>query len=465
LTGPVVLGIVSAAVAAVFLLLAGRALARRRLLDAVPTSKVAGVFLGLTEVKGEAETPRPLTSFLAEVACVYFRYSVEEQWERTETETYTDSDGHTRTRTRTVSGWTTVASGGKTPPFFLRDDTGAIRIVPDRGDVEAATVFSRTCHRGDPLYYGRGPAGSISNSTHRRSFTEHALPIGASLYVLGTARLRKDGITPEIGWSRDDRTLLISIRPEEKIARGLGWIFGILFFVGALFAAMAGAAFARTGLEQGFVDFLRLHGDRILGAVAIYAGAIAVWFLVLVHNGLVYLRHRVANAWSQVEIQLQRRFDLIPRLAEVVRGYAAHERDLFERIARLRAPADSARAEPRAAARKLPSRAAARETQAAAEDQTRALRGLLGIVEGYPALRADEQFRALMRRLSKTEDRIALARAFFNESATVYNRRIESFPDLLVARLVGCRRRPLLGFGDAREVTKVALRRSKSEKA
>ncbi|NDE99952.1 MAG: hypothetical protein EB034_17015, partial [Verrucomicrobia bacterium] len=106
-------------------LLAGlRAGRRRRLVENLPTSKTTGVFIGLVELKGTAEVDAPLTSFLAECRCTHYQWSVEEQWERSVTETYTDDEGNTKTRTRTESGWTTVANGGETIPFYLQDDCG-----------------------------------------------------------------------------------------------------------------------------------------------------------------------------------------------------------------------------------------------------------------------------------------------------------------------------------------------------
>src|ERR1700745_3884284 len=84
---------------------------RKRLVDNLPTSKTTGVFIGLVELKGTAETGRALLSYLAETPCVYFMWSVEERWSRTVTETYTDSDGRTQTRTRHESGWKTVDRG------------------------------------------------------------------------------------------------------------------------------------------------------------------------------------------------------------------------------------------------------------------------------------------------------------------------------------------------------------------
>src|SRR5579862_1911666 len=89
---------------------------RRRLIENLPTSKTTGVFIGLVELKGSAESAEPLASYLAAAACVQYQWTVEEHWSRTVTETYTDSKGNTQTRTRTESGWTQVDAGGQMIP-------------------------------------------------------------------------------------------------------------------------------------------------------------------------------------------------------------------------------------------------------------------------------------------------------------------------------------------------------------
>jgi hypothetical protein len=138
-------------------------LRRKRLIDDLPTSKTQGVFIGLTELKGTAESETPLTSYLGGIRCVEYHWQVEENWSRTVT--YVDSKG---VHSRTESGWTSVASGGKKPPFYLKDDTGVIRINPEGASITDINVFSRNCKESDPLYYGKGPFSAVPDSTHRR---------------------------------------------------------------------------------------------------------------------------------------------------------------------------------------------------------------------------------------------------------------------------------------------------------
>ena len=141
---------------------------------------------------------------------------------------------------------------------------------------------------------------------------------------------------------------------------------------------------------------------------------------ILVYNRLVALRARVDNGWSQIDVQLRRRYDLIPNLVEAVRGYATHERQLFESVTQARARAMDATAVP---------------DQASAENQiTAGLRQLLAVAENYPDLKANQNFLALQEELSGTESKIAYARQFYNDQVMRLNTLIGSFPSNLVAR-------------------------------
>ncbi len=304
-----------------------RALKRKRLIENIPTSKVEGVCLGLTELKGKAERTEPLTSYLAECACVYYRFSVEEHWRRTET--YTDSEGKTRTRTR--SGWTSVRSGEQRVVFRLEDETGSIRIVPERAQIDADRVFARTCSRFDPLYYQKGPPFSVPHSTGRRRFTEYAIRLHTPIYVLGTARLRDDAVAPEIAYDRDDPMFLISTKSEQQLTRGYAWKSGLSLLFGTAAAVATPLALPVTGwlLEPPPVWVPVLTG---LG----YVGVVFLAYLQTVYNGLVDLRNRLRNAWSMIDVQLERRHDLIPNLVAIVKGYAKHEREVHEQLAELR---------------------------------------------------------------------------------------------------------------------------------
>ncbi|MDP9329696.1 MAG: LemA family protein [Actinomycetota bacterium] len=157
---------------------------------------------------------------------------------------------------------------------------------------------------------------------------------------------------------------------------------------------------------------------------------IAVWIVaapvvlalvaaVLVYNRLVSLRNRVDNGWSQIDVQLRRRYDLIPNLVETVEGYAAHERELFEKIAQARTQAMNAKE---------------MGDQAQAENAiTAGVRQLLAVAENYPDLKASQNFLALQEELTGTESKIAYARQFYNDQVMLLNTTIGKFPSNLIA--------------------------------
>ena len=141
------------------------------------------------------------------------------------------------------------------------------------------------------------------------------------------------------------------------------------------------------------------------------------------YNRLVRLRARVNNGWSQIDVQLRRRYDLIPNLVVTVKGYATHERELFEHVTEARSRAIDANAMP---------------DQAQAENQiTRGIRQLFAVAENYPDLKANQNFLALQEELTGTESKIAFARQFYNDQVMLLNTLIGSFPSNVVAKAFG----------------------------
>lgn len=155
-----------------------------------------------------------------------------------------------------------------------------------------------------------------------------------------------------------------------------------------------------------------------LGYLVVVLAILVLW-LVFLYNVLVKWRNTVASAWAQIDVQLKRRYDLIPNLVEAVRGYAQHERELFETIAKVRAAAMTAG---------TPRDVAGAEMQLAP-----AIRSLFAVAEAYPQLKADQNFRALMEELTTTENKVAFARQYYNDSVRVYNTKIQQFPSALLA--------------------------------
>lgn len=156
--------------------------------------------------------------------------------------------------------------------------------------------------------------------------------------------------------------------------------------------------------------------------------------LVTMYNTLVGDRNRVDNAWAQIDVQLKRRYDLIPNLVETVKGYAGHERETFERVTQARAAAQSAEGP---------------ADQAQAENfLTSALRQLFAVAEAYPELRASENFQELQTELSETENRVAVSRQIYNDSVLRYNNRVQRAPTNLIALMFGFRTREYFDAGE-----------------
>lgn len=157
----------------------------------------------------------------------------------------------------------------------------------------------------------------------------------------------------------------------------------------------------------------------MLGWLVIGAIVLLIIAAIVVYNRLVALRNRTEAAWSQIDVQLKRRYDLIPNLVETVKGYAAHERETLEAVTAARRQAVDARGV---------------QEQAQAENMlTQTLRQLFAVAEAYPDLKANQNFLALQEELTGTESRIAYARQFYNESILAYDNARETFPTNLIA--------------------------------
>jgi hypothetical protein len=450
--GPEVLGYGGLAVGLGLLLLSLRAGSRRRYIDNTPPSKTSGVFIGMVELNGTAESESPLRSYLAELPCVQYRWTVQEHWSRTRTETYTDSNGKSQTRTVHESGWTTVAQGGEQSLFYLRDDCGTIRVNPDRAKIEDERVFNQEVRRDNPLYYAKGPSGAIMDSDHYRLFSEQAIPLHANLFLMGHARLRDDVVAPEIAFDKSEAMYIISTRTEKQISRGLAaqyWVLGIL----AILLAAGGWAIAdfqgchaqvRAGMSSAHRIDIENSPESVEDPstpparasivastrsfpdparyILIATGALGVWILGwawMAYNSMQSLRQRVQQSWANVDVQLKRRADLIPSLVSAVTGYRDYEQKVQTELALLRSQqAVTAPGQPGA-------------------DPQGCLPTVLAIAEAYPDLKANQSFLKLQAALADTEQRIALAREYFNAIVAFYNTRLQVVPDKFICSLAG----------------------------
>jgi len=171
-------------------------------------------------------------------------------------------------------------------------------------------------------------------------------------------------------------------------------------------------------------------------------------FLITTYNRLVTLRQRVREAWSDIDVQLKRRHDLIPNLVETVKGYATHESTVFQNVTNARAAAVSA------------GQTGTPQERAAAENQlTTALRSIFAVAENYPQLQAVQEFKDLSENLTATEDKISFARRFYNGNVRDYDTALQTFPTSLLGGMFGFQSEQYFELADAteREVPKVSF--------
>ncbi len=158
--------------------------------------------------------------------------------------------------------------------------------------------------------------------------------------------------------------------------------------------------------------------------IALILVIVLLGFLVLIYNGLIVKRNRVDNAWSQIDVQLKKRADLVPNLVETVKGYARHEKQVFENVTKARTQVMKAGDNV--------------QKKAEAENMlTGALKSLFAVAEAYPDLKANENFKLLQEQLDGIESKIAYARQFYNDSVLDYNNSIQVFPNNVLAGMFG----------------------------
>jgi len=178
----------------------------------------------------------------------------------------------------------------------------------------------------------------------------------------------------------------------------------------------------------------------VLGILLALMVGVALWAMGI-YNGLVALRNQVKNAWSQIDVQLKRRHDLIPNLVQTVKGYAGHERETLESVIAARARAVSAQG--------------VQEQSQAEQGLSGALGRLMLVVEQYPDLKANQNFLALQEELTATEGRVAYSRQFYNDSVLDYNNKLEQFPTVIFARMLHFERREYFEADESARLTPI----------
>jgi LemA protein len=195
----------------------------------------------------------------------------------------------------------------------------------------------------------------------------------------------------------------------------------------------------------------RAGAPLILLAIAI---ALAIGFVVAIYNRLVTLRNRFRNAYSQIDVQLKRRYDLIPNLVEAVKGYMAHERQTLTAVIQARNAASAANA----FASANPGNADALRGIASAEASLTSVLGRIKILaEAYPDLKANQNVAELMEQLSSTENRVAFARQAYNDAVMLYNIQTQKFPSSLIASIFNFDQAPLFEIQNEQERAPVAV--------
>jgi hypothetical protein len=440
-----------------------RSLKRKRLIENVPSTKVLGITMGLNEVTGSVTCEQPLLSHISQQSCTWYRYTIEEYFQRQTIET--DEEGNESEELE--EGWERVESGEESCPFLLNDDTGSVRIVPDKaeftGNKLAELRFERppwSVVEQNPLLGRRKPPEGALDPADRRAarnvdggadrferiadddrifaeiprrdrkggtgwyrVREQIIVPGDELYVLGSGRCREDVAEPEIAYDKVDDVLVLSVEGEAALVTSHLWTA-----VAGFFGALASLLALGWLLDEAGTLSLTMPRDLVLLTLS-YLLIWALLYAVLLYNGLVAVRHRVLRSWSLIDVQLKRRHDLIPRLADCVKGYAAHEQEVQEAIAALRTGKKRKRVDG------MPSKGQVRKGARTARAQREAMGKLLAVGEAYPDLKASSVFKELHISLVDTENRIALARRFFNDSVTAYNDRIATIPDVFVAKL------------------------------
>jgi hypothetical protein len=366
-----------------------RAVSVKRMIENIPTSPVQSVCYGIAEVAGVAEagasgaSPATLSR---ETAC-WYRYTIEE-------------------RSESNREWVEVHRDETVTPFYCADATGRIEIWP--GDAEVITR-----HKTERETQGKGG----------KRHTEYRVVPGDELYVLGFAGV--DATTGDrlvLGGTHDfDLPFIVSTQPEAAVLYRKGalgrWLLnGSLagLTLAALFGLAATGAYSPAG-----------H------MAAVLVGWVFLFLLVgvLHYNDLVFLRHRADRNRANIDVALKKRLDLTGQLEAVVREDLAHERTLLDRIAAMRSAAKTPQEPP-----PEPGEQVVRPLAAS----------IRALSEAYPDLQSSDRSVDLMKILSRLEDEVALMRDGYNDAVERFNTRVQSLPDILLARPFGFRPRPLL---------------------
>lgn len=364
----------------------------KRLIEHVPTASANGLSFGLSELKGliRADDLHPtITSKLSQSPCVAYKYDISE-----------------RRGSGKKSSWVTLESGEYGTPFLLEDNSGKALVYPQKANISYPEKYVRR--------------------EGRKRYTEYWLPTELQVYCLGFAGVDEHHPGKLAIQKYDNNPYLITTKTETEVveAKGaLGFLLTALSLGLFLFAAT-------TSLSASS----QLTPSDLLFTALLVPVFLFVYVLILHYNDLVFLRNRAETAWSNIGTILQQRHDLWPRLQSTVEAYLEHESQLLEDITRLRT------------------------TQAHQSDQAEVLsehlnqevqttRKLIARAEDYPELKGNTVVEHFMAQMEATENYLSLLRNSYNDAVEIYNTRIQSLPDVILAKLFGFKNRHLFRAG------------------
>lgn len=371
-------------------------LRHRRLMEDLPTSKTTGVFIGLVELKGTAETDQPIIAPFSGKRCVYCKWSVSEEHKVSGNSSDDDK-----------LAWEELDSGSSDEEsFYLRDDEGRILVHPKGAEIETVESFSEKVDKSSSIYEWND-LPELSRSTHQRQFKEEIIELNAPIYLMGYSRLREDIVAPEIAESDESPIYRISGIDEQALTRSEYWYSWLWRVLGTLLFSIAACGVT-----------LELWPLAILGAflytIALFAAAVLV-----MQKSLVHLKNLVIQGLGNIDVQLKRRADLIPQLVQVVEGYRQYEAATLHMAAALRSQATP---------NNLIESCGVVERPLAACSPS-----IDRLTNRYPELKASKLFQKLQRELADTENRVSMARLYYNGIVEAYNTRLRVFPDGLIA--------------------------------
>ncbi len=426
----------------------------RRLIENTPTSKCRAVALGPVELAGRVAAPKPLASLIAQLPCVFSQVDIQQLRQRGKSE-----------------AWATVHKQEFKLPFYVDDGTGKVEVdphgaqvqlVPDvvySTDQDSAQWDQRALDRSYEIKDSRSLNELLRDYCARRGiildaptrFTETNLSPGDPVYVLGTASEQpgperivvRSGLRCPLFIAESGEPQLVRflrVRATRRLAAGAALsTIGFTLLLRALSASPSDAFVLSPAKAASASELLRVWAPYLRQAVSLAAPFLAVVgllaYFIVIYNGLVGLRNEVDRAWSNIDVLLKQRFDLVPNLVEVCKGYMHHEQSTLESVTLARRSwAEALHPE---------------QKFKAAQESRAALQQVLLSVENYPLLRANENFLQLQQTLTELEEQIADRRELYNASVGALNTRIAQIPDAWVAGVLGYAPRPFLGIPDA----------------